>query len=212
MPSTVKITTKEDLNEFVRTHLGHRLSAMVAPICLPQNHPLWNSPSRRNDAYRAAKEGSYVMLRLFIEFLGVKGPRKCPWELVERTPDRIEEDDLVLSCFKSSKAGPLENLKRADFVGTEALIAEVHRTLCKINAHFTYDDAKPNSYDRIATLHDDLWKEAVEIVVGKLDVHFYQQLDQPIIVHYDLADTFRKQFSGLKSCVFGYHLGQPAVL
>src|SRR5436190_21954253 len=83
MASRVKITDQQELDEFVRTHLGHRLSALLAPICLPENHSFWNSPSRRNDAYRAAKEGSYVMLRLFIEFLGVKGPKKSPWELIE---------------------------------------------------------------------------------------------------------------------------------
>ncbi len=179
MPSTVKITAKEELNEFVRTHLGHRLSAMVAPICLSQNHPLWNCPNRRNDAYRAAKEGSYVMLRLFIEFLGVKGTPTSPWKLVERKPGDIKEDDLLLSCFTTSKAGPLKNLKPADFVGTGARIARVHRTLCRINAHFTYtyDDAKLDFYDRIATLDDELWEEAVKIVVGKLDAHFYQKLE-----------------------------------
>jgi hypothetical protein len=55
-PSGVRITDRKELKEFVRTHLGHRLTAMVAPLCIPGDDQFWH---RRNDAYRAAKEGSY---------------------------------------------------------------------------------------------------------------------------------------------------------
>src|SRR6266446_296232 len=186
MASKVKITDQKELEEFVRTHLGHRLTAMISPICLPQDHPLWTCPCRRNDAYRAAKEGSYVMLRLFIEFLGVKGTDKAPWKLNARTSLKggkdVYETDLVLSCFTDFKGVALQNLSGTDFAKDEALIAEVHRTLCKINAHFTYDTSKPKPYDRIASPPDKDWTKAIEIVVTKLDERFYQKVNQPIVL------------------------------
>jgi hypothetical protein len=150
MPSNVKITDQKELEEFVRTHLGHRLTAMVSPICLPENHPRWNSPCRRNDAYRAAKEGSYSMLRLFIEFLGVKEDRQNSGELKEA---QGEGDTILLDAF--SKWG-VRKVEPKDFGKEEGFIAQVHRTLCKINAHFTYDSSKAKSYDRIDSPDDDL--------------------------------------------------------
>ena len=204
MASKVTITDQKELKEFVRTHLGHRLTAMVSPICLPENHPLWNCPCRRNDAYRAAKEGSYAMLRLFIEFLGVKSDRQSVGKLKEA----FGEDDTILldafSSFGATKVTP------SDFGSDEPFIAQVHRTLCKINAHFSYATSVPDLYDRIASPDDENeWKPAVEIIVTKLDEYFYQKVKQPIVLHYDLVRPFTERFTGLKSLVVGDGLGRP---
>ncbi|NOS72257.1 MAG: hypothetical protein HOP33_20320 [Verrucomicrobia bacterium] len=211
MASKIRITDPKELEEFVRTHLGHRLTAMVSPICLPKNHPLWNCPCRRNDAYRAAKEGSYVMLRLFIEFLGVKGAEQATWKLKERTSLRNGEDihptDLVLSCFTNLNGAALKNLSGTDFGKDEALVAKLHRTLCKINAHFTYDTTKPKFFDRIDSPRDVDWERAVKIVVTKLDECFYQRVNQPIVLHYDLVGPFTERFTRLRSSIKGDGLG-----
>jgi hypothetical protein len=207
MASRVQITDRKELEEFVRTHLGHRLTAMISPICLPGEHPWWSNPSRRNDAYRAAKEGSYSMLRLFIEFLGVKEDRRNPGKLkvVEG-----EDDTILLDAF--SKWG-VAKVQPKDFGSDEPLIAQVHRTLCKINAHFTYDSSKTKSYDRIDSPDDDMeWKPAVEIVVSKLDEFFYAKVNLPITIQFDLVADFDAQFAKklhLKSSVKGDDLGRP---
>lgn len=201
MTSKIKITDQKELEEFVRTHLGHRLTAMASPICLTKNHPLWN---QRNDAYRAAKEGSYSMLRLFIEFLGVKADRKNPNKLTIAVG---EDDTILLDAFSN---WGVKKVEPKDFGSKQAFMARVHRTLCKINAHFTYDDSVRNFYDRIVSPDDKKeWEPAVEIVVGKLDEYFYQKVKQPIVVHCDLVGPFTERFTGLKSVIKGDGLGPP---
>jgi hypothetical protein len=194
MLSNVEITDQNELNEFVRTHVGHRLTAVVSPICRPQHDACW---SRRNDAYRAAKEGSYGMLRLFIEFLWVKEDRDNPGTLKKADG---EKDSIRLVAF--SKWGA-KKVEPKDFGNDGSILAKVHRTLCKINAHFTYDpDPSKSFYDRIVSPDEDKeWKAAVDIVVRKLDECFYEKLKQPIVVHDDLVGPFAKQFTGLRSCV-----------
>lgn len=205
MPANFKIDDETERDEFVRTHLGHRLSSLVSPICRPETKTLW---SGQNDAYRAAKEGSYVMLRLFIEFLGVKGDENNSGKLSRN--QGTWADDLRLSAF--SHWG-MKNFEPQDFGAEESFIAGVHRTLCKINAHFTYDISKPALYDRIASLPDADWSRAVDIIVRKLVDGFYSKLKPPIIVvHSDLEEEFKKTFTNLTICVRGDRLGRKWML
>ena len=205
-----EIIDQQEMEEFVRTHLGHRLSAMVAPICRPDiDNPccLWKG---RNDSYRAAQEGSYVMLRLFVEFLGVKSDRSDPPNLI--CDCGALKDDLRLSSFR--KWG-VANLWPKDFDSNQAFIAKIHRTLCKINAHFTYaaDDKLLANYNRVASLESKDWQIAVEIILQKLDESFYRKVNQPITVHIDLVAAFDAQFVkklNLKSDVKGDGLGPPS--
>ena len=186
----VEITDETEMQYFVQKHLAHRLTSLLSPICRPEtDYDAWG---KRNDTYRAAKEGSYVMLRLFIEFLGVKGDRKNPGRLTAAGGD---DDDLRLSAFR--KWG-VASLRPADFGADEGFIADTHRILCKINAHFTYDDRKLDHYDRIASLPDADWRKAAELVLQKLHVEFYQKVKQPIVVHEDLVDSFLKAFPVFK--------------
>jgi len=151
------------------------------------------------------------MLRLFIEFLGVKGQENTSgpkWTLEERSklPKRnpgadIQDTDLVLSCFVDRNGKSLRDLNPTDFGIDQEFIAKVHRTLCKINAHFTYDVSEARFYDRIASLPRPDLEKAVEIVVNKLDEHFYQKLGQDVVVHRDLRDQFKKRFANVKSNV-----------
>jgi hypothetical protein len=203
MSSNIKITDPKELGEFVRTHLGHRLTAMAAPICLPENHPCWCG---RNDAYRSAKEGSYSMLRMFIEFLGVKSTRDAQPTL--REAHAHEADTILIDAFVNTKVTP------AEFGAEQGFIADIHRTLCKIDSHFTYDPSPAKDYyDRIASPSDGTdWTRAVEIVIQKLDRHFYLAVKQPITVHFHLEGPFRERFVaslGLQSPVRGDGLGRP---
>jgi hypothetical protein len=208
--STVGITDPGELKEFVRTHLGHRLTAMVAPLCAPFS--FWDG---RNDAYRAAKEGSYSMLRMFIEFLGVKSePTPKARAVAPSIPKLVEasglrEDSILIDAFSSFGT---RKVSPAAFGTDKTLIAEVHRTLCKINSHFTYDKTKADFYDRIASPADDtMWGRAVDIVIQKLDEHFYGVIREPITVHLDLERPFLDRFAarlGLRSLVKGDGLGR----
>jgi hypothetical protein len=207
MASKVRITDQKELEDFVKTHLDHRLTALVAPIFDDANAYRIG----RGDISKAAQEGSYVMLRLFIEFLGVKGQENKSnptWTLEKRSklpkkkPGKdIQETDLLLSCFSDRKGNSLHDLRPTDFGKDQEFIAKIHRTLCKINAHFTYDDKKARFYDRIASLPRPDLEKAVEIVVSKLDQHFYQKVGLDIIVHGDLREQFKKRFTGVKSNV-----------
>jgi hypothetical protein len=205
MSPLVKITDRKELEEFARTHLAHRLTAMAAPICFPQTDSLW---AGRNDAYRSAKEGSYSMIRTFIEFLGVKSDRDAPptLKLAQGDPDSILID--AFASFGAQKVAPVQFGRDGPFM------AEIHRTLCKINSHFTYDQAQTAFYDRIAS-PDDVkeWPHAVDIIIKKLDEHFYFVVGEPITIHFDLEQPFRARFVnrlGLKSAVKGDGLGRPA--
>ena len=206
MSSVVKITDRNELEEFARTHLAHRLTAMTAPICFPETAPPWVG---RNDAYRSAKEGSYSMVRTFIEFLGIGSKKDATGALVLDVaygwPDSILID--AFDKFGTQKVHP------SQFGGDGLFIAEIHRTLCKINSHFTYDQTQGAFYDRIASPDDDTkWTRAVNIVIQKLDEYFYSVVGEPITVHLHLEEPFRARFVsslGLKSPVRGDGLGRP---
>jgi len=133
------------------------------------------------------------MLRLFIEFLGVKS-HKTNGTLVQNAGS--EPDDLRLDAFDH---WGVKNLQPDEFTSDKAFIAGVHRTLCKINAHFSYDFTKPEPYDRVASLPDKDWERGVDIVLNKLVERFFRKTRQPIVVHFDLESDFRKRFvfSGL---------------
>ena len=207
MTSKVTISAQKEIEELVRTHLDHRLTALVSPVFDDANA----YRNGRGDISKAAQEGSYVMLRLFIEFFGVKGQEnktQPKWTLEERSklPKRtpgtdVQKTDLVLSCFVDGSGNRLQDLTPADFGNDQAFIAKVHRTLCKINAHFTYDVNEARFYDRIASLPRSDLEKAVEIVVSKLDQHFYQKVGLDIVVHHDLQEQFKKRFTGVKSNV-----------
>jgi hypothetical protein len=205
MSSNVRITDRKELKEFVRTHLGHRLTAMAAPICFPESAPIWTG---RNDVYRAAKEGSYSMVRTFIEFLGVRSKKNStPAKL---TSAHGESDSILIdafACFGTQKVHPNQ------FGTDEDFMAETHRTLCKISSHFTYDQTQTALYDRVASPDDcATWTRAVNVIVKMLDEHFYSVVREPITVHIHLAEPFRARFVrslDVKSAVVGDDLGRP---
>lgn len=205
MAIATPITDTKEVDTFVRTHLAHRLSALVSPVCRPQAE--WGG---RNDAYRAAKEGSFVMLRLFIEFLGVKSsqwPKSSGVFVLKKRSaiaGDIRNEDIVLSRFS------LPDLDSADFSPDEDLILRVHQKLSKVTAHFTYDVPNhPECYDRITSVADRDWEAGVEKVVGLLDRHFYVPLQNyPIVVHWDLVEPFKRKFPSLITKVEGGDLGR----
>jgi hypothetical protein len=147
------------------------------------------------------------MLRMFIEFLGVKSNRGDPPALV---PYEGELDSILIDAFSTFGT---HKITPAEFGTEQGFVADIHRTMCKINSHFTYDRSAPAFYDRIASPHDETdWARGVEIVIQKLDHHLYQTVKQPITVHFDLEVLFRDRFVArlvLQSPIRGDGLGRP---
>jgi hypothetical protein len=171
-----------------------------------ENPTLW---AGRNDAYRSAKEGSYAMVRTFIEFLGVKSKRD-PMGAPMLTIACGNPDSILIDAF--DKFGT-QKVPPSQFGSDGPFMAEIHRTLCKINSHFTYDQTQTAFYDRIASPDDETkWIRAVNIIIQKLDECFYFVVGEPITVHFDLEQPFRACFVnslGLKCPVRGDGLGRP---
>jgi hypothetical protein len=63
----------QERRDFIDEHIAHRLTALLSVISRQQADP--NFFTGRSDVYRASIEGSYIMLRVFIEFLGVESAR-----------------------------------------------------------------------------------------------------------------------------------------
>jgi len=128
----------QERRDFIDEHIAHRLTALLSVISRQQADP--NFFTGRSDVYRASIEGSYIMLRVFIEFLGVESARHHgKLALVQRTRDtktrdqkRARDTDVMLDCFELPLATP------NDFDPHQDLVARVHDGLSKSTAHFTY--------------------------------------------------------------------------
>jgi hypothetical protein len=57
----------QERRDFVDEHIAHRLTALLSVIRRQPAHP--NFFTGRGNVYRASIEGSYLMLRVFIEFV-----------------------------------------------------------------------------------------------------------------------------------------------
>ena len=65
--------TAAERREFIDAHVAHRLTALLAVINRQKDQGFF---SGKGDLYCGCIEGSYIMLRVFIEFLGVESLRR----------------------------------------------------------------------------------------------------------------------------------------
>jgi hypothetical protein len=84
--------------------VAHRLTALLAVIKRQQRNPGFYSG--KGDLYCGCIEGAYIMLRVFIEFLGVESSRAGgQLQLVQRTRQmaknqkQARDTDVMLDCF-----------------------------------------------------------------------------------------------------------------
>jgi hypothetical protein len=63
----MQLINAQEPHDFIDEHIAHRLTALLSVIRRQQADP--NFFAGRSDVYRASIEGSYIMLRVFIEFL-----------------------------------------------------------------------------------------------------------------------------------------------
>ena len=128
---------ERERREFLDSHIPHRLTALLSTIRRQEVNPFFFQG--QGDIYRSAIEGTYIMTRVFIEFLGVESKRSSDrLYLIQRTRTKTKngkaarDTDVMLDCFGLPLASP------SDFSPDEALIARVHDGLSKSTAHFTY--------------------------------------------------------------------------
>jgi hypothetical protein len=169
--------TPAEQREFIDAHVAHRLTALLVVIRRQQEPGFF---SGKGDLYCGCIEGAYIMLRVFIEFLGVESSHAGGHlHLVQRARQKAKNEkqardtDVMLDCFG------LPLLSPADFGSDEPLIARVHDGLSKSTAHFTY---RTNHFFRAEV--DFL--PAVDLVLRLLQRHFFDSLNEAPKCHPDL--------------------------
>ena len=113
--------TPAERREFIDSHIAHRLTALLA-VVKRQLDPTFFSG--KGDLYCGCIEGAYIMLRVFIEFLGVESSHAGgSLHLVQRTRQKTKnqkqarDTDVMLDCFG------LPLLSPSDFGSAEPMIA-----------------------------------------------------------------------------------------
>jgi hypothetical protein len=80
--------TLEEQREFIDEHVAHRLTALLAVIRRQREPGFF---SGKGDLYCGCIEGAYIMLRVFIEFLGVESSHAGGHlHLVQRTRQKVK--------------------------------------------------------------------------------------------------------------------------
>jgi hypothetical protein len=118
-----------------KTHLDHRITVLMTFTLRRDSN--WFGPdhgeqNKLGDVYRASLEGAGIMLRMLMEFLGVKANSDSPPQLVKATDRRNEclgKGLLrgVLPVIPDSKK-PFETCK-------EEFLARMHKETSKRTAH-----------------------------------------------------------------------------
>jgi hypothetical protein len=117
------------------THLDHRITALMAFTLRRDSN--WfgadhGEQKNLGDVYRSSLEGSGIMLRMLMEFLGVKAERNNPRKLVEAK----DPFDVRLGKGKLKKIPKVDILSRATFRGcSKTFLARLHSGTSKRTAH-----------------------------------------------------------------------------
>ena len=174
----MKLFTDSERREFLDSHIPHRLTALLSLARRQQVDPTFFSG--KGDVYCASIEGAFIMLRVFLEFLGVTSMRReGVVALVQRTRQTGKGQkaaiatDVMLDCFG------LPLVRPSDFGVAESLIARVHDGLSKSTAHFTF---QTNHFFQ----SDKDFLPAVNAVWSMLQARFFLPLRESPKSHIDL--------------------------
>lgn len=122
--------TQDQKQDFFKFHLPHRLTLL---LCLKERKQEFIDPKKANgDIYRCVKDSSLIAIRLFMDFLGLRGDFNGTSYILNENP-RKKENDIKLDQFvdelvKPSNVSP--NMKE--------LLAAVYVRADKELAHLTY--------------------------------------------------------------------------
>ena len=174
----VNVFSSRQQREFIQAHIPHRLTALLAVLYRQQAAP--DFFQGRGDVYCGCIEGSYIMLRVFIEFLGLASSRTTgALDLIQRSRSKgkgqraISDTDVMLDCFGLPLVDP------GSLGADKMLLARVHDGLSKSTGHFTY---QTNHFFKPETD----FVPAVQLVLELLRNHFFAPLGESMAVHPDL--------------------------
>jgi hypothetical protein len=127
-----RIFSVSEVAEFLNAHLAHRLTALLCVAKRSEQSDFWQG---RGDVYCASIEGSFIMFRMFVEFLGLQSYRLASGEhdLRHRPLKKRRDTDVMLDNFGLTLTEP------SDFDPHRALVGRVHDGVSKVTAHRTYD-------------------------------------------------------------------------
>src|SRR5262249_17367292 len=156
-------------------HLAHRLTALLCVAKRNEQQPkFWQG---RGDVYCASIEGSFIMFRVLLEFLGLESYREGTKHDLRRRRRR-KETDVMLDNFGLTLAEP------SDLGPHRQLVARVHDGVSKATAHLTYgaNDFFDSSRDYITALNE---------LLQVIRLRVYGPLGREIKLHPDLARLYK---------------------
>jgi hypothetical protein len=174
-PNAAKISNSE-VAEFFTAHFAHRVTALLCVAKRSEQSDFWQG---RGDLFCASIEGSFIMFRMFVEFLGLESYRLDSGEhdLRRRSLKKRRPTDVMLDNFGLPLAEP------TDFDPHRALIGRVHDGVSKATAHLTYEanDFFDSARDYIPALN-----ELVRVIYERLYKPFGRDFD----LHPDLKRLY----------------------
>jgi hypothetical protein len=149
-------------------HLDHRITVLMT-FTIRREIGFFGS-NQVGDLYRASLEGSGIMLRMLLEFLGVKADRKNPGKLVPSN-----KGDAVLGQGSVARIAPVD-IGKLDSP-TEKFLARMHDEASKRTAH-------PAFHRFTLGLDPDELRDATRWIVKEIWHRCYDP--DAITVHQDL--------------------------
>jgi len=170
-----KFSDKE-IAEFIDEHLAHRLTALLCVAKRIKQSDFWQG---RGDVYCASLEGSFIMVRMFVEFLGLESYRLDSGEhdLRCRSHGKRKDTDVMLDNFGLALAEP------SDFDPHRHLVGRVHDGMSKATAHLTYE---ANDFFDSARDHGPALRELVRVIHDRL----YKPLGKDFELHPDFKRLY----------------------
>jgi hypothetical protein len=163
-----------EISTFIDEHLAHRLTALLCVAKRSEQPEFWHG---RGDVYCASIEGSFIMFRVLLEFLGLESYREGE-EHDLRQRRRRRETDVMLDNFGLTLAEP------SDFDPHRRLVARVHDGVSKATAHLTYE-----ANDFFDPVRD--YVTALKELLRVIRIRVYDPLGREIKLHPDLARFYQ---------------------
>jgi len=157
-------------------HLDHRITALMA-FTVRRESGWFDQGQHLGDVYRCSLEGAGIMLRMLMEFLGVKADAKDPTKLGRVKDSRNEH--LGMGLLTTIAPVDPSKLDR----GTEQFLAKMHSEASKRTAH-------PGFIKFCYGLDPQDLREATKWVLSEIWTRCYDP--DPITVHPDLYSLLHK--------------------
>jgi hypothetical protein len=167
-----------EVAEFFDAHLAHRLTALLCVAKRSEQSDFWQG---RGDVYCASIEGSFIMFRVFVEFLGLESYRLASGEhdLRRRSLKKRRDTDVMLDNFGLALAEP------SDFDPHRTLVGRVHDGVSKATAHLTYE---ANDFFDAARDYVPALNELVRVIHQRV----YKPLGKDFQLHPDLKRLYER--------------------